>query len=754
MSARRRGAAAALALAACVAGVAWGQEAPAAPTLDDIARSVDAARADARRDFGTDAAAAAAYARLRRLREPLLSATDPRRAIWQADAAEDALTLGLGADGCGVASIVGLADDAQRARAAELLREALTRVRDADAAAREALADGSADPELVRRLDDVELVRRIPLVRACAATLAAWSGALPETDAPGIVASAAARLESLRAGVPPAARPLAETCLGLALAKGERRAEAPAVLQPILTDARATQGLRLLAIAGAVEASAPDAAGRRRTLDSMRGRAATGLDDQGRLLLGDLDFRLSRAASLDATAGARPSPAPWAGWLDAVSAASPATRESVRMAALARIARHAEGLDDPVSRAARALAQARDPATRAAGTDALREAIADSGLDERVRPAAMLGLGRALLILGSPGEGARALLDYARACPAEPSSRHAIDAAVAAARGTGDAALLSDVLTTAVARFPDHPDHGAWRVELAAVALSPDAPAAAREPAAVRAARALDALDRADRGAMPDPAVRADLAIAAADALSEQSTPDRAIAVLDRAAPDAALPDALRERLLEERIRALTLSGRGIDSDARVAAAVRADAAAAADAAARVLRRMSAVDLGTLASERPDERRSADVGRLATAIGRMAPPSPDRDEVLARALVSAGLHADALPVARRAIAARGERADLLLALAEALWGIGSPDGLAEAMATYDRVARSVPERSASWWLCQLRRLQVLDRAGRSREAIGPRIARLRAMDPALGGPEFAAQFLGLAARDG
>jgi len=754
VSARRRGAAAALALAACVAGVAWGQEAPAAPTLDDIARSVDAARADARRDFGTDAAAAAAYARLRRLREPLLSATDPRRAIWQADAAEDALTLGLGADGCGVASIVGLADDAQRARAAELLREALARVRDADAAAREALADGSADPELVRRLDDVELVRRIPLVRACAATLAAWSGALPETDAPGIVASAAARLESLRAGVPPAARPLAETCLGLALAKGERRAEAPAVLQPILTDARATQGLRLLAIAGAVEASAPDAAGRRRTLDSMRGRAATGLDDQGRLLLGDLDFRLARAASLDATAGARPSPAPWAGWLDAVSAASPATRESVRMAALARIARHAEGLDDPVSRAARALAQARDPATRAAGTDALREAIADSGLDERVRPAAMLGLGRALLILGSPGEGARALLDYARACPAEPSSRHAIDAAVAAARGTGDAALLSDVLTTAVARFPDHPDHGAWRVELAAVALSPDAPAAAREPAAVRAARALDALDRADRGAMPDPAVRADLAIAAADALSEQSTPDRAIAVLDRAAPDAALPDALRERLLEERIRALTLSGRGIDSDARVAAAVRADAAAAADAAARVLRRMSAVDLGTLASERPDERRSADVGRLATAIGRMAPPSPDRDEVLARALVSAGLHADALPVARRAIAARGERADLLLALAEALWGIGSPDGLAEAMATYDRVARSVPERSASWWLCQLRRLQVLDRAGRSREAIGPRIARLRAMDPALGGPEFAAQFLGLAARDG
>jgi hypothetical protein len=748
----RRALAAACALAAALAARA--QDAAPAPSLDDVARAVDAARADARRDFASDAAAVAAYARLGRLREPLLSAADPRRAIWQADAAEDALTLGLGADGCGVASIVGLADDAQRARAADLLREALARVRDADAAAREALADGSADPELVRRLDDVELVRRIPLVRACAATLAAWAGALPEADAPGIVASATARLEALRASVPPAARPLAETCLGLALARGERRAEAPAVLQPIVADARTAQGLRLLAIAGLAEALAPDAAGRRRALAPMRTRAAPSLDDPGRLLLGDLDFRLARAASLDATADARAAAPAWSGWLDAVSAASPAARETVRAAALARIARNADGLDDAVARAARALARSRDPATRADGVEALRAAIADGSLDERVRPAAMLGLGRALLLLGRPSEGAQALLDYARACPAEPSSRHAIDAAVAAARGTGDPALLSEVLATAVGRFPDHPDHGAWRVELAAVSLSPDAPPAAREPAPARAARALDALDRSDRGAMPDPAVRADLAVAAADALSEQGAPDRAIAALDRVPADPSLPEGLRERLLEERIRALALSGRGIDADARVADAVRADGAGTADCAARVLRRMSAVDLGTLASERRDERWAAEVGRLASAVGRMAPPTADRDEVLARALVAAGLHSDALPVARRAIAERGERADLLLALAEALWGIGAPDGLAEAMAAYDRVARSVPERSASWWLCQLRRLQVLDRAGRSREAIAPRIARLRAVDPGLGGPELAAQFLALAARDG
>jgi hypothetical protein len=62
------------------------------------------------------------------------------------------------------------------------------------------------------------------------------------------------------------------------------------------------------------------------------------------------------------------------------------------------------------------------------------------------------------------------------------------------------------------------------------------------------------------------------------------------------------------------------------------------------------------------------------------------------------------------------------------------------------------VGRSVPEGSPAWWLCQARRLQVLDRVNRSRESIAPRVARLRAMDPALGGDRFAATLLDLAAR--
>jgi hypothetical protein len=130
----------------------------------------------------------------------------------------------------------------------------------------------------------------------------------------------------------------------------------------------------------------------------------------------------------------------------------------------------------------------------------------------------------------------------------------------------------------------------------------------------------------------------------------------------------------------------------------------------------------------------------------------LATPTPERDEVLARAFIVARMHDSAQAAARRAIAARGERADLTLALAESLWGIGGDAALAEAFTLYEQVSRAVPEQSPAWWLCQTRRLQILDRVNRSTEAIAPKVARLKAIDPALGGPAFAASMLEVAAR--
>ncbi|MFM8817624.1 MAG: hypothetical protein ACKOHI_07085, partial [Phycisphaerales bacterium] len=95
-----------LALAAAAAG------APAharqdSPDLSTALAAVDAAREDAQRTFTSDAAAAAAFARLERLRAPLVAAADPRAAIWMADAAEDALTVGLSIGQCGTAAAIG-----------------------------------------------------------------------------------------------------------------------------------------------------------------------------------------------------------------------------------------------------------------------------------------------------------------------------------------------------------------------------------------------------------------------------------------------------------------------------------------------------------------------------------------------------------------------------------------------------------------------------------------------------------------------
>jgi hypothetical protein len=147
------------------------------------------------------------------------------------------------------------------------------------------------------------------------------------------------------------------------------------VLAPIAADPNAQPAMRVLAIAGLTENAAPSASGRRRALEALRARHAGTLDDQLRLLLGDLDFRLARAAAADATADRGAGAPPWRGWLDAVAMAAPARRADVRAEALARVARNAESMDDPVVRVARALAAVRGGESRAQGTAALRAAL-------------------------------------------------------------------------------------------------------------------------------------------------------------------------------------------------------------------------------------------------------------------------------------------------------------------------------------------------------------------------------------------
>jgi hypothetical protein len=570
------------------------------------------------------------------------------------------------------------------------------------------------------------------------------------------------RLGTLRGQLEGGSRALADLAYGMACARLGRAEEADSVLAPIAARG-AEEGSRVLAVIAMAECASPSAAGRRRALALLRDRHGAGLGDASLLALGDAEFRQARQAAGDATGGATAATPAWRGWMDAVAAAPEARRSALRRAALARIALHADDLrtgdaDDPVVTVAVALARLADAgatAGRAQAAEALRAAIAAPTLDPGIRALSQLELGRAELLLGRPADGARSLLAFAEANAGDPASRHAIDAAVAAARGTGDAALLARVLGTATARFPDHPDHAAWRVELAALALSPDSPEPEREAAPRRLARARDAMDRADRNRVTDAALRADLAIAGAEAANEMLRPDDALAILARAeaaAKDPALSTALRQRMLEERIAALAQLGRAIEGDAAVRAAIDADAAATADAAARVLRRLLPADVAALAVTPPDPGVRDRALRLADFVQRTAGPDPARDEITVRALLVGGLPDAALATARRVATTRGDRLDALTALAEALWLAGGESNLAEAMPLWTRIAAAAPARGPTWWLAELRRLQILDRVNRNVDVIAPKVARLKAIDPALGGPELLPVFLDLAAR--
>lgn len=735
-------------------------------TPEQIA-ALDAARAEAHREFATAQAATAAYQRLVRLRENAVALGDPRSAIWLADAAEDALVIGLRSATWGLDALVGLRTSEATERTGALLTEALSLAQRADEAARAELARGIGTPELMSRLDGVERARRIPLLRAAAAAMAARVGALPADDRAAVLEASIRRLETLLPTLEGQARALATLSLGVALAESGRAADAQRTLLPIASDVAASPGARVVAMVTAAECSATTPDAQRRALWGMIERLDGELDESCRLALGDADFRLAMAA------GAAPDKAePWRGWMRALSQAPLARRADLRLVVLERLADAMPQGDLPLPALAHALRHGREPSSRAQVAASLAKALESGALPAAMVPLAEFELGRMELLLGQARDGATRLLRFAQQHPADPASRHAIDAAVLASRALGDPALLAAVLDTATRKFPDHPDHGSWRIEAEALALSPDASLLAeREPAARRLARALDALSRAELVRNPDPALLADLAIAAAEAANDLGQPDEALRVLDRvvapiaaasASPDAApvapssaplsLPASQRTRMLEERIAALATALRSVDGDAWVQAEQRADAEAAADACARVLRRMMPLGLASGLVEPPSAGARVRGAILAQAALRMAPPSPDRDDIAVCALLLGDRQDAALPIARRVHAARGDRADALLALAEALFATGDQASLGEAMPIYTRLSQGCTEGSAPWWVAELRRLQVLDRVNRNTEVITPRVARLEAAHADLGGAALRAEFLALAAR--
>ncbi|MGA0419682.1 MAG: hypothetical protein ACO3P9_06600 [Phycisphaerales bacterium] len=162
-----------------------------------------------------------------------------------------------------------------------------------------------------------------------------------------------------------------------------------------------------------------------------------------------------------------------------------------------------------------------------------------------------------------------------------------------------------------------------------------------------------------------------------------------------------------------------------------LAAIRRADAVGDGDRVARI----GAESAGPLAE-----------ASLAWLEARDGTPDPRAILLIAEGLRRAGRPTDA----SRALDRLDERyagvREYAVERAECLFAIAGFEELGDAMRLYRRIAAGSPPESPSWWLAELRQLQILKRVGKDVDRIPPRIERLRAVDPELGGEGIRRQF--------
>jgi tetratricopeptide (TPR) repeat protein len=117
------------------------------------------------------------------------------------------------------------------------------------------------------------------------------------------------------------------------------------------------------------------------------------------------------------------------------------------------------------------------------------------------------------------------------------------------------------------------------------------------------------------------------------------------------------------------------------------------------------------------------------------------------------ALRFSGQFDEALTMYDRLLREQPNNAELLLGKAECLFELGEEQRWSEAMTIYKRLGASGPAVGAgTYWLAQLRMLQILDKTNRNTQQILPRIERLRQSDATFGGERYRRGFEALRAR--
>jgi hypothetical protein len=110
---------------------------------------------------------------------------------------------------------------------------------------------------------------------------------------------------------------------------------------------------------------------------------------------------------------------------------------------------------------------------------------------------------------------------------------------------------------------------------------------------------------------------------------------------------------------------------------------------------------------------------------------------------MAAAFELSGNYQEALEEYTRLLTTHPDLLALLVGKAECLYQLSGTERLAESMSLFKRIGAAERDgTSDTYWLSQLRMLQILDKVDRNTDQIMPRIEQLEQRDPNLGGPQW------------
>ena len=134
------------------------------------------------------------------------------------------------------------------------------------------------------------------------------------------------------------------------------------------------------------------------------------------------------------------------------------------------------------------------------------------------------------------------------------------------------------------------------------------------------------------------------------------------------------------------------------------------------------------------------------LGHILHDMIRISLEEADAMMTVGQVYMAAGMYEEALSLYDQLLAEGGPARPFLMGKAESLYGLGSREQLAEAMLIYRRLTTANEVRDGQWWLCELRKLQILEAVDGDDGKILARIRQLQLIDPQMGGAPVNREF--------